>query len=178
MSKKRLKLLHIFIIFIIVSWTCKSFDGGRRSTWNYVNSPFNELLPRCLPEIPRLTGLKLSGEGYANLLMVFEFIHNFGETLSFGKSNKFFNKIYYSKKLSLCHKLIFSNRITKFQPIVVFQVSTIRLQRLEYLNLWLRLNSLIFWFLNHFYVPSEEMFLTKKVAYLAFLFKFLKWLWG
>lgn len=107
MSKKRLKLLHIFLNFIIVSWTCKSFNGGRRSTWNYVNSPFNELLPRCLPEIPRLTGLKLSGEGYANLLMVFEFIHNFGETLSFGKSNKFFNKIYYSKKLSLCHKNLY-----------------------------------------------------------------------
>lgn len=117
MSKKRLKLLHIFLNFIIVSWTCKSFNGGRRSTWNYVNSPFNELLPRCLPEIPRLTGLKLSGEGYANLLMVFEFIHNFGETLSFGKSNKFFNKIYYSKKLSLCHKNLYF--LIEFQPIVV-----------------------------------------------------------
>jgi hypothetical protein len=30
-------------------------------------------------------GLRLCGEAFANLLMVFEFLHNFGETLGFGK---------------------------------------------------------------------------------------------
>jgi hypothetical protein len=29
-------------------------------------------------------GLRLCGEAFANLLMVFEFLHNFGETLGFG----------------------------------------------------------------------------------------------
>lgn len=38
---------------------------------------------KLLPDIPRIPGLQLSGEAYANLLMVFEFIHNFGNTLSF-----------------------------------------------------------------------------------------------
>merc|ERR1719422_831359 len=36
-----------------------------------------------LPEIPRIDKLKLSGEAFANILMVFEFLHNFGETLGF-----------------------------------------------------------------------------------------------
>ena len=39
-----------------------------------------------LPELPRIEKLKLSGEAFANILMVFEFLHNFGETLGFGKS--------------------------------------------------------------------------------------------
>ncbi|XP_076069056.1 bromodomain adjacent to zinc finger domain protein 2B-like isoform X3 [Oratosquilla oratoria] len=36
-----------------------------------------------LPKIPRLEGLKLSPEAFGNILMVFEFLHNFGETLGF-----------------------------------------------------------------------------------------------
>ncbi len=32
-----------------------------------------------------MPGLRLCGEAFANLLMVFEFLHNFGETLGFGK---------------------------------------------------------------------------------------------
>jgi hypothetical protein len=39
---------------------------------------------RPLPDIPRVPGLRLCGEAFANLLMVFEFLHNFGETLGFG----------------------------------------------------------------------------------------------
>lgn len=39
--------------------------------------------PRPLPEIPRVPGLRLCGEAFANLLLVFEFLHNFGETLGF-----------------------------------------------------------------------------------------------
>lgn len=39
-----------------------------------------------LPELKRIPNLKLSGEAYANTLMVYEFLHNFGETLGFGKT--------------------------------------------------------------------------------------------
>ncbi|XP_055539532.1 uncharacterized protein LOC129726625 isoform X4 [Wyeomyia smithii] len=39
-----------------------------------------------LPGLPRIPGLKLTGTGFADLLMVFEFLHNFGETLGFGES--------------------------------------------------------------------------------------------
>lgn len=38
-----------------------------------------------IPSIPRIGGLKLTGQGFADLLMAFEFLHNFGETLGFGK---------------------------------------------------------------------------------------------
>ncbi|XP_067211252.1 bromodomain adjacent to zinc finger domain protein 2B isoform X15 [Linepithema humile] len=38
---------------------------------------------RPLPEIKRLPGLKLSGQAFADIVMVFEFLHNFGETLGF-----------------------------------------------------------------------------------------------
>lgn len=37
------------------------------------------------PALERLPGLKLTGQALADLLMVFEFLHNFGETLGFGK---------------------------------------------------------------------------------------------
>ncbi|XP_046681974.1 bromodomain adjacent to zinc finger domain protein 2B isoform X3 [Homalodisca vitripennis] len=36
-----------------------------------------------LPELSRIPGLKLSGQAFADTLMVFEFLHNFGETLGF-----------------------------------------------------------------------------------------------
>ncbi|XP_059475219.1 bromodomain adjacent to zinc finger domain protein 2B-like isoform X2 [Neocloeon triangulifer] len=36
-----------------------------------------------LPALSRITGLKLAGEAFADTLMVFEFLHNFGETLGF-----------------------------------------------------------------------------------------------
>ncbi|XP_059099037.1 bromodomain adjacent to zinc finger domain protein 2B-like [Tigriopus californicus] len=36
-----------------------------------------------LPELKRIEGLKLSGEAYANVLMVYEFLHNFGGRLGF-----------------------------------------------------------------------------------------------
>ncbi|XP_036140549.1 bromodomain adjacent to zinc finger domain protein 2B isoform X10 [Monomorium pharaonis] len=38
---------------------------------------------RPLPEIKRIPGLKLSGQAFADIVMVFEFLHNFGETLGF-----------------------------------------------------------------------------------------------
>lgn len=43
-----------------------------------------------LPELQRLPGLKLTGQALSDLLMVFEFLHNFGETLGFGKSKQKF----------------------------------------------------------------------------------------
>lgn len=36
------------------------------------------------PALERLPGLKLTGKALSDLLMVFEFLHNFGETLGFG----------------------------------------------------------------------------------------------
>lgn len=41
---------------------------------------------RSLPELKRIPGLKLSGQAFADIVMVFEFLHNFGETLGFGES--------------------------------------------------------------------------------------------
>lgn len=38
-----------------------------------------------LPEIARMDGLRLPPEAFGNILMVFEFLHNFGETLGFGE---------------------------------------------------------------------------------------------
>ena len=40
---------------------------------------------RELPDLKRIPNLKLSGEAFSNTLMVYEFLHNFGETLGFGK---------------------------------------------------------------------------------------------
>ncbi|XP_046475891.1 bromodomain adjacent to zinc finger domain protein 2B isoform X3 [Neodiprion pinetum] len=36
-----------------------------------------------LPKLNRIPGLKLSGQAFADIVMVFEFLHNFGETLGF-----------------------------------------------------------------------------------------------
>lgn len=41
-----------------------------------------------MPQIPRIGGLRLTGQGFADLLMAFEFLHNFGETLGFGEKLK------------------------------------------------------------------------------------------
>lgn len=50
----------------------------------------NLLDHRPLPEVRRIPGLKLSGQAFADIVMVFEFLHNFGETLGFGKSTLFY----------------------------------------------------------------------------------------
>ncbi|VEN44392.1 unnamed protein product [Callosobruchus maculatus] len=42
-----------------------------------------ELEQNDLPEYERIPGLKMSGKAFADTLMVFEFLHNFGETLGF-----------------------------------------------------------------------------------------------
>ncbi|XP_012260105.2 bromodomain adjacent to zinc finger domain protein 2B isoform X6 [Athalia rosae] len=38
---------------------------------------------KSLPELNRIPGLKLAGQAFADIVMVFEFLHNFGETLGF-----------------------------------------------------------------------------------------------
>ena len=38
-----------------------------------------------LPKFERIENMCLSGEAFANCLMVYEFLNNFGETLGFGK---------------------------------------------------------------------------------------------
>lgn len=40
--------------------------------------------PHQIPELERIAGNRLPGQAMADLLMVFEFLHNFGETLGFG----------------------------------------------------------------------------------------------
>lgn len=42
-----------------------------------------ELPQKELPEYKRISELKLPGKAFADVLMVFEFLHNFGETLGF-----------------------------------------------------------------------------------------------
>lgn len=37
------------------------------------------------PRLSRVPNMKLTGQAFADLLMVFEFLHNFGETLGFGE---------------------------------------------------------------------------------------------
>lgn len=37
------------------------------------------------PELQRVPNMKLTGQAFSDLLMVFEFLHNFGETLGFGE---------------------------------------------------------------------------------------------
>merc|ERR1719422_893231 len=53
---------------------------------NEMRKPVEDMaLPESkpLPDLARIEKLKLSGEAFANILMVFEFLHNFGETLGF-----------------------------------------------------------------------------------------------
>ncbi len=40
---------------------------------------------RPLPQVPFVNGIRLPPEAFGNVLMIFEFLHNFGETLGFGK---------------------------------------------------------------------------------------------
>jgi hypothetical protein len=42
-----------------------------------------------LPELTRMPNLHLPGAAFANIMMVFEFLHLFGETLGFGKLQVF-----------------------------------------------------------------------------------------
>lgn len=48
-----------------------------------------------LPDVPRLEGLRLPPEAFGNILMVFEFLHTFGETLGFGKCICFMYVFYF-----------------------------------------------------------------------------------
>ena len=54
------------------------------------------------PTLERLPGLKLTGKALADLLMVFEFLHNFGETLGFGEFVTFL--LLFGRLFSVSHK--------------------------------------------------------------------------
>ena len=41
---------------------------------------------RPLPEITHVKNLCISGKAYANLLMVYEFVHSFGHVIDIGRS--------------------------------------------------------------------------------------------
>ena len=45
--------------------------------------------PSSIPDLDRIAGNRLPGQAMADLLMVFEFLHNFGETLGFGKYSRY-----------------------------------------------------------------------------------------
>ena len=68
-----------------------------------------------LPKFERIPNMCLSGEAFANCMMIYEFLNNFGETLGFGKffiSKKYFLTIIqrlYSHKLVPYIILIFHN---------------------------------------------------------------------
>jgi len=47
-----------------------------------------ELEQKTLPDISRVKDLRLDGKAFADTLMVYEFLHTFGETLGFGEFSK------------------------------------------------------------------------------------------
>lgn len=64
-----------------------------------------------IPAIPRIGGLKLTGQGFADLLMSFEFLHNFGETLGFGMTSTNFNCNDYIIYFTVRHGIFTSSSI-------------------------------------------------------------------
>nr|XP_032525130.1 uncharacterized protein LOC116776136 [Danaus plexippus plexippus] len=45
-----------------------------------------------LPKLDRIPGLRIPGQAMADLLQVYEFLHNFGQALGFGESNQTFDR--------------------------------------------------------------------------------------
>lgn len=70
------------------------------------------------PTLERVPGLKLTGKALADLLMVFEFLHNFGETLGFGKDYEQ-EKNSNNKNVSNC------NPLQTFHKQSIFSLNTI-----------------------------------------------------
>ena len=55
-------------------------------SWKDQRAPTEDLAladHKPLPPIPRITNLKLAGQAFADVLMLYEFLHTFGETLGF-----------------------------------------------------------------------------------------------
>ena len=46
-----------------------------------------------LPELKRIPCLRLPGAAFGNIMLVFEFLHQFGETLGFGEQTSFLKDI-------------------------------------------------------------------------------------
>lgn len=60
-----------------------------------------------LPQLKRIAGCRLPGQAMADLLMVFEFLHNFGETLGFGKSFGTLKVCFVKTRLIIYKKILF-----------------------------------------------------------------------
>ena len=55
-------------------------------TWNDQRKPTEDMAltdHKPLPQVPRIENLKLAGQAFADILMLYEFLHTFGETLGF-----------------------------------------------------------------------------------------------
>ena len=55
-------------------------------TWNDQRRPTEDMAlndHKALPQVPRIENLKLAGKAFADVLMLYEFLHTFGETLGF-----------------------------------------------------------------------------------------------
>lgn len=70
------------ISFVMLSMTLKAVCNYKCISHYTVFFSFTD--HKSLPTLNRIPGLKLSGQAFADTLMVFEFLHNFGETLGFG----------------------------------------------------------------------------------------------
>ncbi|KAK4015486.1 hypothetical protein OUZ56_030463 [Daphnia magna] len=66
----------------------KKMEERRREleTWRDQRSPTEDtslMDHKPLPDVPRVNNLKLAGQAFADILMLYEFLHTFGETLGF-----------------------------------------------------------------------------------------------
>ena len=66
----------------------KKMEERRREleSWRDQRSPTEDMSltdHKALPDIPRIANLKLAGQAFADILMLYEFLHTFGETLGF-----------------------------------------------------------------------------------------------
>lgn len=66
----------------------KKLEERRREleSWRDQRSPTEDLSltdHKALPDLPRIKNLKLAGKAFADVLMLYEFLHTFGETLGF-----------------------------------------------------------------------------------------------
>jgi hypothetical protein len=69
--------------FVVPSMALKAVCNYKCISLYTVSFSFTD--HKSLPTLNRIPGLKLSGQAFADTLMVFEFLHNFGETLGFGE---------------------------------------------------------------------------------------------
>ena len=77
---------------ITVVTICQFITKFTKSLFHHVHNVFQTidllsvLFLKALPELARVLGLQIPGGAFADLLMVQEFVHNFGEALDLGKN--------------------------------------------------------------------------------------------